>query len=90
MGEECPICHTHQPYVAAITVDGTSAKKSDQILARRLACGHVLGGAQYEAFKKTSHDIDIAAFNAVSAAREEATNKKSALWQSLTAKTPKE
>jgi hypothetical protein len=85
MGEVCPICNTHQPYVQAITVDGEPAQKADEILARRLKCGHVLGGSQYEAFKKSSHDIDLEAFNTVQAARQNAVDKKSALWQSLTA-----
>jgi hypothetical protein len=72
--------------IHAITADGTPAKKSDEILAYRLACGHTVGGEQYEEFQAESRKIEIAAYNAITAARDEAAAKKAALWKSLTTK----
>lgn len=51
MGAECPSGHGRQNVIRNITADGSTPKKNSDVIAQKLACGCVVGGAEYEAFQ---------------------------------------
>lgn len=51
MGAECPNKHGRQNVIANITADGSAPTKNSDVIAQKLACGCVVGGADYEAFQ---------------------------------------
>ena len=52
MGAECPHGHGRQKIVRNITADGKSPHSSNDIIARKLACGCVLESGQFEEFQE--------------------------------------
>lgn len=83
MGVECPECHTHQAIVHNITADGKPATKPGDILARRLACGHVLGSEKYNEYVSRVQAIEIEKAAKVRDLEDEAASKKAGLWKGL-------
>ena len=84
MGAVCPYCGTHQAFVVTITADGQGAEKASEVLGRKLACGHTIGGQHYTEFITQSTDIDLAAAKKIFDIQEAARAQKSGLWATLT------
>jgi hypothetical protein len=57
MGAECPNGHGRQNVIANITADGSPPTKNADVIAQKLACGCVVGGADYEAFQNQVLEI---------------------------------
>lgn len=85
MGVTCPICLTHQAVVRNITINGDPAEKATDVVARRLACGHVLGGEKYNEYILTVRDIEIDAATKKNEIDQAAYSKKAALWKGMDA-----
>lgn len=81
MSIECPNGHGRQNIIVNLTADGSNPIYADQIVARKLACGCVVGGEEFEAFQKASIAIDIERANAIRQIEEEAQKKKAAAYQ---------
>lgn len=72
MGSECPNGHGRQFVIGNITADGTSPTKSSDVIAQKLACGCVVGGADYEEFQKNVLTIRNDEKIAIAAIKEKA------------------
>jgi len=59
MGMECPNGHGRQAVVLNITPDGSTTAQARDVVARRLACGCVIGGREYSLFLEKLHNIDV-------------------------------
>ena len=77
MSLECPKGHGRQPVVHNITKDGAPAKRASDVLAKRLKCGCVVGGPEYDAFLSEVTKIESEEKTAIQAARKSAQDKKS-------------
>ena len=84
MGKECPYCGTRSAIIKNITVDGQGATKAENVIAQVLACGHTVGGEDYDSFVTECHKLDVANKHALSSISKELQGKKAALWVSLT------
>lgn len=80
MGMECPFCHKQAAYIAAITATGIEARDENDIIARRLECGHVVGTAEYNEYIEKIHAIEAQEFTQLQAVRSETKKAKTALW----------
>lgn len=81
MGFMCPTCLTHQPIKQNITTHQlpVNAKASD-VVAYRLACGHTVGGKDYEAYQKELARIQTNTARQIAELRE---NEKDAITQAF-------
>lgn len=52
MGAECPNGHGRQNIVRNITADGDAPRKPEDIVARKLACGCVIGNREFKRFQE--------------------------------------
>lgn len=57
MGAECPHGHGRQKIVQNITADGKAPQKSEDIIARKLACGCVLESGVFEEFQEAVGNV---------------------------------
>ena len=80
MGAICPNGHGRQNIVHNLTADGSAPKKSEDVIAWKLACGCVVGGAEYEAFRTASAKIDLERIEAIRKIEEDSLRKKSAAY----------
>ncbi len=74
MGAECPNGHGRQAIVANITADGTTPKQATDVIAQKLACGCIVGGASYRAFQEAvvkAKQEEAEALNAVRKATQD-------------------
>lgn len=78
---ECPRGHGRQNIIVNITADGMPPKQANEIIARRLECGCVVGGEQYEKFKAAMADIEKDRVLGVQNLEEEARLAKEAVYQ---------
>jgi len=81
MGMICPECGERQNVVGHITVNGLPPKSADDVIAERLACGHVVGGADYEMLLDAVKRIDQKRAEKIEFANKEARNKKTAAYK---------
>jgi hypothetical protein len=83
MGAFCPTCQLRKEIVENITAKGGAVSKDNPVLARRLSCGHTVGGAGYAAFQAKIAEIDAEAFNAKRKLDEQAVKLKAAAWAAI-------
>lgn len=76
MGMICPDCGTRQAVVGHITIDGLPPKSADDVIASRLACGHVVGGEGYDELVATVARIDKKRAERIQLVNKEARNEK--------------
>ena len=79
----CPECGKRSPVVGAITIDGLGARRSEDVIARRLGCGHVVGGEEYTRFLALRQEISIQARGEILKIEKRASSKIAALWVSM-------
>ena len=89
MSGECPNGHGRQNFVANITADGLPPKRSQDVVARRLDCGCVVGGDEYTAFQvavqKATEDEAVA----IQAIHKKTQDKKAQAFKSFVSKEVK-
>jgi glutamine amidotransferase-like uncharacterized protein len=83
MGMECPVCGLHGGFVHAITATGEMAKKSTDIIARKLTCGHVVGSQVYMQYREQLQALENTAAEKKIAIEEALKSKKTALWATI-------
>lgn len=83
MGADCPVCGLHGGFVQAITASGEMAKKSDEIIAKRLTCGHIVGTQTYMQYRKELQTLENAAAEKKMSIDEALKTQKTALWSSI-------
>lgn len=81
MGMDCPYCGTRQDVVGHVTVDGLPPKSADDAIASRLACGHVVGGEDYEELVAKVRNIDSRRAQRIELINKEARNDKAAAYK---------
>lgn len=86
MGMECPNGHGRQNVVRNITADGGDPVKASEIVAKKLACGCVVGGEDYEKFREAVEAIDLDRTNAVRKIEEAARKKKATAYNTYVVK----
>lgn len=87
MGMLCPECGTRQPVVANITADGVGARKAEDVIAHRLACGHVVGGEDYTEFINKAEAINQETRDSIQRIQARAKGKVAALWKNMSAES---
>jgi hypothetical protein len=80
MGAECPNGHGRQNIVVLITPDGSNPRKMSDVVAWKLACGCVVGGAEYEQFKEAVATIELNRAVALRRIEEDVRKKKAAAY----------
>lgn len=83
MGMECPNGHGRQNVVLNITPSMTPTAKAADVVARKLACGCVLSGEEYQAFLEAVHKIDVEEQLAVEKIRKQNASRKAAAYKGL-------
>lgn len=87
MGMFCPECSTRQAVVANITADGVGARKAEDVIAHRLACGHVVGGEDYTEFIKKAEAINQETRDSIMRIQARSKSKVAALWKNMSAES---
>ena len=83
MAIECPNGHGRQMVVQNITPNFAPTAKAADVVARKLACGCVVGGEEYDAFLQTVHEINAKEAVAVDAARKASAEKRATAYKGL-------
>lgn len=81
MGMICPECGQRKAVVGHITINGLPPKSAGDVIASRLACGHVVGGEDYEALVEQVRKIDVKKVDKIALANKEARNAKTAAYK---------
>ncbi len=80
VGAECPNGHGRQNIVVLITPDASNPRKASDVVAWKLACGCVVGGAEYEQFKAAVAEIELDRADAIRKIEESARKQKAAAY----------
>lgn len=80
---ECPNGHGRQNVVLNITPDAATIARAKDVVAKKLACGCVIGGDEYEAFLEAIHRINLDEQKAIEAIRKANANKKAAAYRGM-------
>lgn len=83
MAIECPNGHGRQNIIVHITPDNSNPRKASDVVARKLQCGCVVGGKEYEKFRAAAAAIDLDRTNAIQKIEEEARKKKGAAYSAF-------
>lgn len=83
MAIECPNGHGRRDIIVNITPDASNPRKASDVVARKLACGCVVGGEEYEEFRALAAEIELERVNAVRVIEEAASRKKSAAYNTF-------
>lgn len=83
MGMLCPECGKRSAVKSVITADGQGARKAEDVIAYRLACGHTVGGEAYNGFVKKCREIDAETQNRMHNIKEVAQSRKAAIWKTI-------
>jgi predicted nucleic-acid-binding Zn-ribbon protein len=85
MGTKCPECGEHAAYISAITATGEQAKKPEDIIARKLSCGHIVGNTDYNEYRKQLAAIEEDEANKIRAIKTQGIKSRQAIWIAITA-----
>jgi hypothetical protein len=83
MGMECPNGHGRQAVILNITPDAASTARARDVVAKKLKCGCVVGGEEYNEFLEAIHRIDTEEQLAVEKLRKANTNKRAAAYKGM-------
>jgi len=87
MGMLCPECGERFAVVANITADGKGARSAVDVIAHRLACGHVVGGEAYNAFIVQADEIRKEEQERILKIRAASKDRIATLWKNMSAET---
>lgn len=85
MAIECPEGHGRQNVIVNITADGSNPIKMSDVVAKRLACGCVVGGEEYEQFRQATAEIEVERQTAIKKINEVARKKKGSAYKNFVA-----
>lgn len=83
MGMECPNGHGRQPVILNITPDAASTARARDVVAKKLKCGCVVGGDEYNDFLEALHRIDTQEQLDIEKIRKANTNKRAAAYKGM-------
>lgn len=83
MAIECPNGHGRQNVIVNITADASNPRKAADVVAKKLACGCVVGGEDYEKFREEAARIELERVEAIKAIEEKARKQKGAAYNSF-------
>lgn len=83
MALECPNGHGRQNVVQNITPNFAATARAADVVAKKLACGCVVGGEEYNAFLETVHKINAQEAVAVAAAKKVTAEKRATAYKAL-------
>ena len=76
--------------VGVITIDGLGARRSEDVIAQRLGCGHVVGGEEYTEFLEARNEIKLQVHGEIQRLEKRARGKIAALWKNMSADNKEE
>jgi len=85
MALECPNGHGRQNVVQNITPNFAPTARAADVVAKKLACGCVVGGDEYNAFLQTVHQINAEEALAIAEARKASAQKRATAYKGLVA-----
>ncbi len=80
---ECPNGHGRQSVIQNITPDFASTARAKDVVAKKLKCGCVVGGDEYQDFLETIHAINAEEQLAFEAIRKANASKRSAAYKGM-------
>lgn len=83
MGLECPNGHGRQNVVLNITPGMVPTAKASEVVAKKLACGCVVSGEEYQDFLTAVHKIDLDEQKAIEQIKKNNASKRSAAYQGM-------
>jgi len=83
MALECPNGHGRQNVIQNITADYSSTAKASDVVAKKLQCGCVVGGEEYNAFLETVHKINSEEAVAVAKAKKVSADRRANAYKGL-------
>ena len=83
MGMECPNGHGRQNVVLNITPDMKTTARIDEVVAKKLACGCVVGGEEYQAFLEEIHNINVQEQKSIEQLRKQNASRRAAAFKGL-------
>ena len=83
MGLECPNGHGRQNVILNITPGMTPTAKADEVVAKKLACGCVVSGEEYQDFLTAVHKIDVDEQKQIEQVKKQNASKRSAAYQAM-------
>ena len=87
MGRICPECKTHQAFVKTLTADQEPARKAEQVIARKLACGHTVGGKMFNKFQKALAELQHQTAERIAEIKDHEQQEIGAMWAAISAST---
>lgn len=85
MALECPNGHGRQNVVQNITPNFAPTAKAADVVAKKLACGCVVGGEEYNAFLETVHKINAEEAVSVAKAKKVSADRRATAYKGLVA-----
>lgn len=85
MALECPNGHGRQNVIQNITPNFAPTAKASDVVAKKLACGCVVGGEEYNSFLETVHAINAEEAVAVAAAKKACSDRRATAYKGLLA-----
>lgn len=85
MALECPNGHGRQNVVQNITPNFAPTAKAADVVAKKLACGCVVGGEEYNAFLETVHKINAEESVSIARVRKISTDRRATAYKGLVA-----
>jgi len=83
MGMECPNGHGRQNVILNITPNASATARAKDVVAKKLACGCVIGGEEYNEFLDAIHKIDIEEQHAIEQIHKANANKRAASYKGM-------
>ena len=87
MGTICPECKTHQPFVKTLTADQEPARKAEQVIARKLKCGHTVGGENFNRFQKALAELQTETAKRIAEIKDREQEEIGAMWAAISQRT---
>jgi hypothetical protein len=85
MALECPNGHGRQNVVQNITPNFAPTARAADVVAKKLACGCVVGGEEYNAFLANVHQINAEEAVAIAAIKKGASDRRATTYKGLVA-----
>lgn len=83
MGLKCPICGLQVAIVEQIRSGASNRDQPESVMAKRLSCGHVIGGETFDEYVLGRDKILKDQFRKVQKIEQEAASKIAQLWKNV-------
>lgn len=83
MGLKCPICGLQVAIVEQIRSGASNSDQPESVMAKRLSCGHVIGGDTFDEYVLGRDKILKEEFNKIQRIEQDAASKIAQLWKNV-------